>query len=212
MVVGRRRRSIGSQQALGRRRRSLAEIDVSLVTLVDRVTRRMRDASRVGRTVTLRLRFDDFTRATRAHTLPLATAHTGIVLGTARTLLTDAAELIEQEGLTMVGVAVSNLYDSDAVQLALPFDRSSTEALDTAVDLVRHRFGAAALGRARPPGPGPGLDDADASRLESVRRSRRSGEPQRPDPIFGKTAAMQNLLDLRRTNGAIILMAYRGDW
>ena len=146
--VGRRRRSIGSQQALGRKRRTLAEIDVSVVGLVDRVTRRMRDANRVGRTVTLRLRFDDFSRATRAHTVPLATAHTGIVLGAARTLLHEATELIERNGLTMVGVAVSNLYDGDAVQLTLPFERSSSEALDLAVDRVRHRFGSAALGRA----------------------------------------------------------------
>ncbi|HEY7564940.1 MAG TPA: DNA polymerase IV, partial [Acidimicrobiia bacterium] len=68
VVVGRRRGSIGSQSALGRRKRSAAEIDERLVAIVDRVTRRMRKAERVGRTVTLRLRFDDFTRATRSHT------------------------------------------------------------------------------------------------------------------------------------------------
>ena len=36
------------------------------------------------RTVMLRLRFDDFTRATRSHTLPDATMHTGVILATAR--------------------------------------------------------------------------------------------------------------------------------
>ena len=66
--VGRRRRSIGSQRALGRSPKSPEAIDASLVALVDRVTRRMRAAERVGRTVVLRLRFDDFTRATRSHT------------------------------------------------------------------------------------------------------------------------------------------------
>ena len=68
--TGRRRRSIGSQQALGRRRRTREEIDVVVWRLVDRITRRMRRAERVGRTVTLRVRFDDFTRATRSHSLP----------------------------------------------------------------------------------------------------------------------------------------------
>ena len=68
--VGRRRGSIGSQRALGRAPRSREEVDATLVALVDRVTRRMRAAGRVGRTVVLRLRFDDFTRATRSHTLP----------------------------------------------------------------------------------------------------------------------------------------------
>src|SRR5712691_6361328 len=63
--VGRRRRSIGSQCALGRSPRSAEAVDAVVVGLVDRVTRRMRAAGRVGRTVVLRLRFDDFSRATR---------------------------------------------------------------------------------------------------------------------------------------------------
>src|SRR5204862_33373 len=83
----RRRRSIGAQRALGRSRKSLDEIDASLVGLVDRVTRRMRAADRLGRTVVLRLRFDDFSRATRSHTLPHATANTDAVLATSRGLL-----------------------------------------------------------------------------------------------------------------------------
>ncbi len=90
-VVGERRGSIGSQRALGRGPHSPAEVDASLVALVDRVTRRMRAADRVGRTVTLRLRFDDFTRATRSHTLARATASTGAILDTARGLLAAAA-------------------------------------------------------------------------------------------------------------------------
>ena len=60
--TGRRRGSIGSQRALGRRPRSFAEVDATLVALVDRVTGRMRRADRAGRTVVLRLRFDDFAR------------------------------------------------------------------------------------------------------------------------------------------------------
>ena len=73
----RRRRSIGAQRALGRSAPSPDDVDATLIGLVDRVTRRMRAAGRVGRTVVLRLRFRDFTRATRSHTLPCATAHTG---------------------------------------------------------------------------------------------------------------------------------------
>ena len=74
--VGRRRGSIGSQRALGRSPRSPDAIDATLVALVDRVTRRMRAAGRVGRTVVLRLRFRDFSRATRSYTLPRPTAQT----------------------------------------------------------------------------------------------------------------------------------------
>jgi len=147
--VGRRRRSIGSQCALGRRPKTAADIDATLVAIVDRVTRRMRRAQRVGRTVTLRLRFDDFTRATRAHSLDRATAHTPTILATVRRLLAEAGPLIrERGGLTLVGVAVGNLDDRGAVQLTLPFDRQSGSALDTVLDDVHERFGNGAISRA----------------------------------------------------------------
>src|SRR5262245_36880576 len=130
--VGRRRGSIGSQCAMGRRSpRSAADIDALLAGLVDRVTRRMRAAGRAGRTVVLRLRFDDFSRATRSHTMPWATAHTQAILMTARGLLAAAMPLIERQGITLVGVAVGNLCDDRFVQLTLPFDRHSGE-LDSA--------------------------------------------------------------------------------
>jgi DNA polymerase IV len=148
VVVGRRRRSIGSQCALGRSRKTPDAVDAVLVSLVDRVTRRMRLAGRVGRTVVLRLRFGDFSRATRSHTLPRPTAHTQTVLLTARWLLAGAMPEIERRGLTLVGVAVANLEDDAALQLVLPFDRFSGSALDAALDEVRRRFGSAAVTRA----------------------------------------------------------------
>jgi DNA polymerase-4 len=146
--VGRRRRSIGSQHALGRSPKSADTVDATVVALVDRVTRRMRDAGRVGRTVVLRLRFDDFTRATRSHTLARATAHTQTILAAVRRLLATAGPMIERQGLTLVGVAVANLDDDDAVQLCLPFDRAAGSALDAALDDVRERFGSGAVTRA----------------------------------------------------------------
>jgi DNA polymerase IV len=146
--VGRRRGSIGSQRALGRTPRSPDAVDATLVALVDRVTRRMRAAGRIGRTVVLRLRFEDFSRATRSHTLPFATAQTRMILATARWLLAAATPMIERRGLTLVGVAVANLDDDRAIQLRLPLDRRSDDALDAAVDEVRDRFGSAAVTRA----------------------------------------------------------------
>jgi DNA polymerase IV len=145
---GRRRGSIGSQRALGRAPRSAEAIDAILIGIVDRVTRRMRRAGRVGRTVVLRLRFDDFTRITRSHTLPHATAETQPVLVTARVLLAETMPMIERRGLTLVGLAVANLSDDRAVQLLLPFDRRSGGALDAAVDAVRERYGSGAIMRA----------------------------------------------------------------
>jgi DNA polymerase-4 len=141
----RRRRSIGSQRALGRSPRAPDAIDVVVVALVDRVSRRLRAAGRVGRTVVLRLRFDDYSRATRSQTLPSPTANTHAILITARGLLAAAMPLIQCRGLTLVGVTVANLEDAGA-QLALPFDRHA--ALDAALDEVRDRYGSDALTRA----------------------------------------------------------------
>jgi len=144
---GRRRGSIGAQHALGRGPRSPAEVDAALAGLVDRVTRRMRAAGRPGRTVVLRLRFSDYSRATRSHTLPHATYQTAGVLATARGLLTAALPMIERRGLTLVGVAVGNLESDDSLQLVLPFD-GDRQALDAAVDEIRGRYGLHALTRA----------------------------------------------------------------
>ncbi|HEY0000723.1 MAG TPA: DNA polymerase IV [Actinoplanes sp.] len=145
--VGHRRGSIGAQCALGRRPRPFTEIDATLAALVDRVTRRMRGAHRAGRTVTVRLRFDDFSRATRSRSLLKATMQTRAILATARALLTEARPLIETRGLTLVGVAVSNLDGDGAVQPSL-FDELADDSLDTAVDAVRDRFGSKLLTRA----------------------------------------------------------------
>jgi DNA polymerase-4 len=159
--VGRRRSSIGSQHALGRSERSSEVIDTIVVALVDRVTRRLRAADRVTRTVVLRLRFDDFSRATRSHTLPGGTAQTHAVLATARELLSTARPIIHARGLTLVGIALANLDDRHSTQLALPFDRRAATALDATLDQVRERFGDAAVTRAvlmghdRAPSPTP---------------------------------------------------------
>jgi DNA polymerase-4 len=157
VTVGRRRGSIGSQRALGRGPHSREDVETYLAGLVERVTRRMRAADRVGRTVTLRLRFDDFSRVTRAHTLPRATSRTEPILAVARDLLATAMPMIEERGITLVGISVGNLDDDDAVQMALPFDRRAPGTLDTALDDVRDRFGTGAVTRAAMLGRDDGL-------------------------------------------------------
>ncbi len=147
VTVGRRRRSIGAQCALGRRRLSPAELDARLIVLVDRVCRRLRGANRVCRTVVLRLRFDDFSRATRSHTLATATDDTAVVLVAMRRLLQANARLIREQGITLVGVTLTNLDNADAVQLELPFERRSLHNLDSVVDRVRDRYGSSAITR-----------------------------------------------------------------
>jgi DNA polymerase-4 len=141
------RRSVGSQCALGRSTTSFESLDVTLMALVDRVTRRMRAKGRAGRTVMLRLRFGDFTRVTRSRTLPRPTAGTNTILATARALLAAARPAIERRGITLVGVSVSGI-ERGGVQLELPLDGPDTVALDLALDAVRDRFGPDSVTRA----------------------------------------------------------------
>ncbi|HEY2767617.1 MAG TPA: DNA polymerase IV [Solirubrobacteraceae bacterium] len=144
-----RRRSMGAQHALGRAPpRTWDALDAVLVALVDRLARRLRAARRVCRTVVLRLRFDDFTRATRSHTIAEATARTQTILATARGLLATAMPMIESQGITLLGVALGNLDDDDAIQLAFPFDQVRATALDAVLDDIRERFGTEAITRA----------------------------------------------------------------
>ena len=161
VTTGTSRRSVGAQRALGRRGNTMSatEIDAVVMNLVDRITRRMRSADRTGRTVTLRLRFDDFGRATRSHTLPLATAATEPLLAAARELVAASAPLFADRGLTLVGFAVSNIDRDGAQQLELPFGHEPDRlAVDSAVDSIRQRFGNSILTRGVLVGRDPGLE------------------------------------------------------
>ena len=152
----RRRRSIGSQRALGRRPHSPGELDLMLTQLVDRLAGRLRDGDRVCRTVVLRLRFGDFARATRSHTVGAATDRTAVLLAAARALLAAAQPEIAARGITLIGVSFSQLRRAGDLQPELPIDWDEGARLDTVLDAVRDRFGAAAVGRAAQLGRDPG--------------------------------------------------------
>ncbi len=157
VLVGRRRRSMGAQRALGRSRPDAEGIDKALVALVDRVARRLRTAGRLCRTVVLRLRFDDFTRVTRSHTLPAPTDITAALVRAARILLVAALPMIRERGITLVGVSLANLDNTDAGQPELPFEGAGDAEIDLAMDTIRTRFGTAAITRAKLLGHDPGL-------------------------------------------------------
>ncbi len=163
--VGRRRRSIGSQSAIGRarHRRTLDELDVRLAALVDRVARRLRGGERIGRTFTLRLRFDDYTRATRSATLPRSTASTATWLETGRGLLRAAWPIIDERGCTLLGITISGLVDAgpdvpEQLELPLFVEEQRSDVLDGALDRVRDKFGSGAVTRANQVGRHIGLE------------------------------------------------------
>jgi DNA polymerase-4 len=152
----RRRGSIGSQRALGSALRTAAELDVMLSQIVDRLSRRLRDGDRVCRTVVLRLRYGDFTKATRSRTVGTASDRTEVLLEVARELLASALPEITARGITLIGVSLSQLARADSLPLELPIDWGDTARLDTVLDAVRDRFGAASVARGTQLGRDPG--------------------------------------------------------
>jgi DNA polymerase-4 len=160
--IGVRRRSVGAQRALGQAgtTMSVADVDAVVITLIDRITARMRAAGRSGRTVVLRLRFADFSRATRSRTLPWPTSSTQTILSVARQLVASARPLIAERGLTLVGFAVSGIDRSGTEQLLLPFTAQELRplAIDAVVDEARRRYGKSALTRGAQIGRDPGLE------------------------------------------------------
>ena len=149
--AAKRRGSIGSQSALGRGPKTWERLEAVLLAIVDRVTRRMRVAGRAGRTVTLRFRYDDFSRATRSRSLAHPTSSTEPISDVALAILRAEVDTIGLRGITLLGLSVGNLVSIGGAaatpeQLILPFGRRP--ALDTTLDSLRERFGRAAPGRA----------------------------------------------------------------
>ena len=155
--IARRRSSIGSQRALGTRPRTPEELDVILTQILDGLSRRLRDRDRVCRTVVLRLRFGDFAKATRSRSLRTPTARTSVLLALARGLLAAALVEIADRGITLIGVSLSQLSSAADAPTELDFDdEEGGERLDTVLDAVRQRFGAASVSRGTLLGRDPG--------------------------------------------------------
>ncbi len=143
--TNRSRRSIGSQTAFPGGPKT--DPEVILAEVVDRVSRRMRKGRRIGRTVVLRLRFGDFKRATRSQTLRRATSAHETILLAARSLLADAQPVISRRGLTLIGVAVTNIEPAGTGEQLELWAQRRAERLDTAIDELRERFGNAVIAR-----------------------------------------------------------------
>ena len=118
------RRSFGAQRALGRSPRTREDVETAVRDLAERLARRMERKRRAGRTVVLRLRFGDYTRASRSHTLPCPTGDAEAIATAGLALLDAAMPMVRARGITLVGLTVTNLAgDEGGEQLVLsPLD------------------------------------------------------------------------------------------
>jgi len=133
-------------------------LGAELAVLSDSVAARLREAGVAGRTVTVKVRFGDFSTITRSHTLA-GSVDSGVVLARAAKRLLQAVDVAP--GVRLIGVGVSDLEDSGQRQLALDLTGDGARAhswheVDRAVDLIRGKFGSGAIrpGSAADSGPG----------------------------------------------------------
>ncbi len=141
-------KSMGSDETFDRDTDDRAVVLRELLRLSARVTGRMRAAGVAGRTVTLKVRFADFTTITRSRTLPDATDGTGEIHRTAAALF-DALGL-QRARIRLVGVRVEGLVPREQVQrqLVLGARERGWDEVDRAADAAALRFGGDAVRRA----------------------------------------------------------------
>lgn len=148
-------KSIGNEETFAHDIDDPEEIHAHLLALSDQVAGRLRAAGYVGRTVSLKVRFADFSTITRSRTLPTPT-DVGRDLYDTVTALYDALGL-QRVRIRLVGVRVEGLIDADDAprQLLLGEEDHGRREAEVAVDALRARFGAQAVRPARLLGPGP---------------------------------------------------------
>ncbi len=146
VVVGREMKSIGHEETFARDLLDLESLRQQLVRMSDAVAARLRTSGQMGRTVSIKIRFGDFTTITRSSTVPQPIDGTGAITDAAATML----ESIDvSPGVRLLGVSVSQLASSKVRQLSLDdLDNSTRDTTDPVVDEIRGKFGGDAIGRA----------------------------------------------------------------
>ncbi len=138
-------KSVGADETFGRDTDDPEVVVRELLRLSAKVASRMRAAHLTGRTVTLKVRFADFTTITRSRTSPEATDVTKEIHQTAVGLFRALG--LQRARLRLVGVRVEGLTPRAATyrQLVLGAKEQGWPEADRAVDRAVARFGAAAV-------------------------------------------------------------------
>jgi DNA polymerase-4 len=157
----RRAHSAGAQSALGRKPAVERIVRPTLRHLADRIGSRRRAKSRLGRTVTVRVRFANLRSVTHATTLPAPVSATAILAEIAEDLVRSVlARHPHEHAISLLAISVSGLETHPTLQLELPLGLQDEKRrpgakqgaarwlADRAVDAVRERFGWEAVGYA----------------------------------------------------------------
>ncbi|MGK2949432.1 MAG: DNA polymerase IV [Acidimicrobiales bacterium] len=146
VVPEQRAKSIGHEETFARDHHRLDTLQREVVRLGDAVAARLRAAGVAGRTVSIKVRFHDFRTITRSATLPSAVATGPDVVRAAGALLEKVDPSV---GVRLLGIHVSQLVEASARQLSIDdVEAPSWDDATGAIDAIRARYGAGAIGPA----------------------------------------------------------------
>jgi len=140
-------RSVSRETTLSRDLRDPVQLEATLSLLTARVAGQLRDEHLVARTVTLKLRHDDFRTVTRRHTFEMATDLDAELYGAVRELFRAAFAEVRgrNRGVRLIGIAATNLAEAAEADLFEPPARRRLRDLSVAVDQLREKYGFAAV-------------------------------------------------------------------
>ena len=143
VTTSRADKSIGHENTFGTDVRDVAALKRELLDQADRVGARLRKAGWRARTISLKVRFADFTTITRSHTLPEATDLARRIHEETVALL-DAADL-RGRAVRLLGTRGEQLVRAEDEVLGLWSDQEQWRGAETAADLAALRFGRGAV-------------------------------------------------------------------
>jgi DNA polymerase-4 len=176
-------KSIGHEETYAHDDHDVTSLRRQVVRMSDAVATRLRGSDKVGRTVTLKVRFGDMSTITRSHSLADPVDEGPVV---ARVALELLGGVDVRPGVRLLGVSVSGLTsatDRGAQQLSFTDLDGGCDgrggAASEALDAVRARFGTQALGPASIAGP----DGVDVKQKGDTQWGPRSGPPGPASPV-----------------------------
>ena len=136
-------RSVSRETTMSRDERDPARLERLLALLAARVAAQLRDEGLLARTVTLKLRHDDFHTVTRRRTLDTPTSLDAELYGAARELFRLAFDDVRHRdrGVRLIGISATNLLTASSPDLFEPAERERLRRLTDAVDKVRGKYG-----------------------------------------------------------------------
>jgi len=148
VIADHEEKSISAEDTFSQDIADPARLQTEIARLADRTCTRLRKKSLTAACVTVKIRRKDFTTFTRQTRLSPASNDTRAITKTASGLLT--AWLAENPGakIRLLGVGVSQLAESDQLDLFAAPTPNAVTPLDTALDAIRQKFGPKALTRA----------------------------------------------------------------